>query len=443
MKKIYSLVMVTAIAMTANAQLVINENFSGYNTTSPSNNLVGQGSWTTGGSTGSDVKVLNTTPLIYSGYQSGTEYVQMIGGAGIDPQKTFLGGATIATNATQFIYMSFVVRVNSGSTGNPGDGFQSVSLLTANGNTPARFYIDGNGTNVRFGVAVGSEIPAWTNYSYNFGQTYLIVMQYDINNGNNNDDVYLWINPASLATPPATGSANLSHVSSNGEVSNGSTFTGLKLNQATGGTPSYATANASFDAFRVAYGTSTTIAWSNLGAAGSSLPVVLTSFNAAVEGLNTKIIWNTADEMDIANYVIEKSTDGRSFTAIGTVKATNQKTYSFSDGANGDNTFYRLKMVDQDGAFKYSYVVSIKSKLNANISLSPNPVRNNLMIQHPKLTTDGHIQIVSVNGSVLKDIKVAANAVISYVDMSGFTSGLYHVVFRSGADKFTKTVVKD
>ena len=441
MKKIYSLVMMTVIAMTVNAQLVFNENFSGYNTTSPNNNLAGQGSWSNGVTTGTDVKVLNTTPLTYAGYQSGSEYVQTTTGIGTAPRKTYLGSATLPTNTTGFIYISFVVNVTAASTGNPGDGFQSVSLLTSNGSTPARFYIDRNAGNtaVRFGVAVGNEVPAWTGYSYNFNTTYLIVMRYDITAGNNNDNALLWVNPS--LTAPLTSGSNASNLSSNGEVSNSSTFSGLIFNQASSG--SYNTANAAFDAFRVAYGTTTTIAWTNLAAAGGSLPVTLTSFNADNDGVSTKLTWNVTQETNFASYVIEKSTDGRTFTAIGTIKATNQSAYSFTDGtATDNNSYYRLKMVDIDGNFKYSYIVSIKSKLNATISLSPNPVKNNLMIQHPKVINEGHIQIFNANGQLFKDVRLATNAVISNVDMSGFTSGIYHIVFKSGSDVFTKTVIK-
>ena len=444
MKKVYSFVMVSIIALTANAQtLVFNENLSGYTTTSPGNNLAGQGSWSNGGTSGTDIKVLNTTPLTYTGYQSGTEYVQTTTGSGMDDRKIFLGSATLSTSTTGFIYMSFVVRVTSASFNNPGNGYQSLSLQTTGGATPFRFYIDRNSGNtaVRFGVAVGDETVDWTGYSYSFGTTYLIVMRYDISNGNNNDKAYLWVNPL-LTGAPATGSANASYTTSFGEVSNGSTINGVRFNQATSG-GGYNTANAAFDAIRVAYGTSSAAAWTNLDAASGSLPVTLTSFNADVDGLSTKLIWNVTEETNFANYVIEKSTDGRSFTAVGTVKATSQRTYSFTDGSTSDNTsFYRLKMVDIDGLFKYSYIVSIKSKLNANISLSPNPVKNNLMIQHPKVITEGHIQVISANGQVLRDVKLATNAVISNVDMSGFTSGLYHVVFRSGSDMFTKTVIK-
>ena len=441
MKKIYSFVMVSIIALTVNAQsLVFNENFPGYITTTPNNNLVGQGSWTSGGSTGTDVKVLSTTPLTYTGYQSGAEYVQTTTGSGTDPRKLFLASATIPTTSTQVIYMSFVVRVNSASNGNFGNGYQSLSLQTTSGSTPARFYIDRNSGNtaVRFGVAVGDESPDWTSYSYNFGQTYLIVIRYDVFNGNNNDNAFLWVNPA-LSSALSTGS-NASHTNSNGEVGNGSTFNGIRFNQNGLG---YNTANAAFDGLRVAYGTTAAAAWTALSPAAGSLPVVLTSFNASNDGLSTKLIWNTDDESGFDSYVIEKSSDGRTFTAIGTVKAANQRVYSFTDGsATGDNSFYRLKMVDINGSYKYSYVVSIKSKINANISVSPNPVKNNLIIQHPKVTTEGSIQIVTANGQLVKSIRLASNAVISYVDMSGFTTGLYHIVFKSGSDMFTKTVIK-
>jgi hypothetical protein len=433
--------MVSIIALSANAQnLVFNENFPGYNTTTPNNNLIGQGSWISGSSSGTDVKVLSTTPLTYTGYQSGTEYVQTTTGSGANPSKTFQAGVTIPTNSTQFIYISFVVRVTSASNGNPGNGYHSVSLQTSNGNTPARFYIDRNAGNsaVQFGIAVGDEAPAWTGYSYNFNQTYLIVIRYDVVMGNNNDNAYLWVNPA-LSSALSTG-FNASHLSSNGEVSNGNTFNGVRFNQAG---LSYNTANAAFDGFRVAYGTTAAAAWTDLSPAAGSLPVILTSFNASNDGLSTKLIWNTDDESGFDSYVIEKSSDGRTFTAIGTVKAANQRVYSFTDGsATGDNSFYRLKMVDINGSYKYSYVVSIKSKVNANISLSPNPVKNNLIIQHPKVTTAGSIQIITANGQLVKSIRLASNAVMSYVDMSGFTSGLYHIVYKSGSDMFTKTVIK-
>src|SRR5690348_9502207 len=106
MKKIYTLFMVSAIAMTTRAQLVINENFTGYTV----GNLNGQGSWASSG-TGPDVQVSNLLPLIYSGYNSSGEYDTVTNGNGKTETKAF--SQNISTSSAQTIYMSFVVRVGN------------------------------------------------------------------------------------------------------------------------------------------------------------------------------------------------------------------------------------------------------------------------------------------------------------------------------------------
>jgi hypothetical protein len=323
-----------------------------------------------------------------------------------------------------------------------GGPVTSISLAnTTNSTFPAQFYIgerNGSSSAIEFGVAVGNSNPNYTSTGFVYGTTYLIVIRYDVVPGAGNDDIYLWVNPASFPSEPAIVDAAASQTNGN-EVGYAGVINALKVNQSDDND----SPDADYDGFRVSAGATSPLAWSNLSPAGAPLPVQLTSFNAAEEGLSTKLIWNTAEESGVASYIIEKSTDGRTFTAIGTVKAANQKTYSFTDAqAVSENSYYRLKMVDIDGSYKLSYIISVKSKLSMNISVSPNPVKNTLMIQHPKVATNGHIQIVSANGQMLKDIRLAANAVISNVDMSGFANGLYHIVFNSGSDMFSKTVLK-
>jgi len=434
MKKIYSFIMVSIIAMTANAQLVINENFIGY-----TNPLGTQGGWVQNG-TGNDIQINNFNPLTKAGYTSGGNYMTVASVNGTDPHKPFSGGG-VNVSSTQIFYISFVIRVTAASE-RSGSPIYSISLAnTTSSLFPGKFYIaedNGTSTDIEFGIAVGDNNPTYTNLNLQYGMTYLVVLRYDAVAGGSNDNMYIWVDP-SLASEPTTASANASQTNSNQELGYGTSINALKVNQA----DDAASPDADYDAFRVAAGTTSPIAWTNLSPAGAPLPVMLTSFNANEDGLNTKLVWNTDEESGIANYVIEKSTDGRSFTAIGSVKAANLKSYSFTDGqAAAENNFYRLKMVEVDGSFKYSYIISVKSKLSLNISLSPNPVKNTLMIQHPKAGTNGHIQIVSAAGQTIKDIRLSANAVISNVDMSGFTSGLYHVVFRNGSDVFSKTVLK-
>jgi type IX secretion system substrate protein len=444
MKKIYTLFMAAAIALTSQAQsLVINENFTGYTL----GNLGTQGGWVQSGS-GTDVQVKNTTPLmIFSPtYNSGGNYISVAQTNGTDPYKPFSTVAGIPTTSNASIFVSFVVRVSDAAKVN--SAVYSISLLdTTTGATPLRFYIAeeqaANSTDLAFGVSVGAtNNPAYTTFSFSPNTTYLIVIRYDIaTGGTGNDDAYLWVDPSTTSEPStATATNGTGATESNGtEQAYGSTIDALQISQSGSGSPI-----ADYDAFRVAWGANSATAWTILAPAQSPLPVQLTSFNASQDNLNNiKLVWNTAEEMGIVSYVVEKSTDGRTFNAIGSVAAANQKTYSFTDVQSGsDYSYYRLKMMENDGSFKYSYIVSLKSKLSLNISLSPNPVKEKLLIQHPKVINEGHIQIINANGQFIKDVRVPASAVISTIDMSGLANGMYHVIFRNGSDMFTKTVLK-
>jgi hypothetical protein len=428
MKKIYTLFMVSAIALTTRAQLVINENFTGYTV----GNLNGQGSWASNNSSGPDVAVANTSPLIYSGYNSGGNYITVQATKGQDETKAF--SQNIATGSAQTIYMSFVVNVTS-SAANKQD--YSIALLdnSATPVSPVQFSIKDIGGSIYFGIAGSSSAVGLTSSSYNYGTTNLIVIRYDIISSGA-DKGYMWVNPTSLTPEPSTSSANATFTAITETY--GSSLHALQVLQ-TAKTP-----NAAFDAFRVAANANSSIAWALLSPAASSLPVTLTSFNANTDGLNnTKLAWNTSNESGIVSYVVEKSTDGRTFTDIGSVSATQQSTYSFTDNqASTDYTYYRLKIVENDGSFKYSYIVSLKSKLSLNISLSPNPVRNTLLIQHPKVGTEAHIEIINTSGQLIKDFRLPASAVLTSIDMSGLATGLYHVVFKNGTDVFSKLVLK-
>jgi len=435
MKKVYSLLMAAAIALTANSQTLI-EQFS-----YAPGNLGTNGSWVPTGS-GMDVQIQDANPLIYPNYTSGTQYAHVSNENGIDPFKTFTG---ISNSSNFSLFMSFVVRVSS-AVATDGTPEYSLALFnTGDADRPLRFYIasdPGNTNAIRFGILTGQSNNvsniAWTTTSFTANQTHLIVIRYDNVTGNNNDDAWMWVdlNLASPTAEPATGSANATILNAT-EANYGSTLNAIEIQQASANSPL-----ADLDAIRIASGATSAIAWTNLAPAGAPLPVRLTSFNASAEGLSTKLVWNTVEESGITEYIVEKSTDGRNYTAIGTVKAANLKSYSFIDVQSSENSYYRLKMVELDGSYKYSYIVSVKAKLDASLLLSPNPVRSSLMIQHPKATANSHVQIISATGQLLRDIRLSANAVISNVDMSGLTSGLYHVVYRNGSDIFSKTVLK-
>lgn len=93
------------------------------------------------------------------------------------------------------------------------------------------------------------------------------------------------------------------------------------------------------------------------------LPITLSSFKPSREANAVKLTWTTSSESNSDYFEMLKSTDGKTFTAIGAVKAagnSNQNlVYSFKDvnPVKGTN-YYQLKMVDLDGTSKKSIIVS-------------------------------------------------------------------------------------
>ncbi len=122
--------------------------------------------------------------------------------------------------------------------------------------------------------------------------------------------------------------------------------------------------------------------------AAASLPVRLTGFTGRIVNENSiRLDWTTAAELNSNKYIIEKSTDGRNFYAIGEIGAAGnsarQLSYQFTDKVAGSsNVFYRLKQVDIDAKFEYSKVVYVNvGKGNTKVtSVFPNPFKNEIQL---------------------------------------------------------------
>lgn len=117
-------------------------------------------------------------------------------------------------------------------------------------------------------------------------------------------------------------------------------------------------------------------------ASKTPLPVNLISFNA--KALNNKYVllnWKVAEEKGLKEYIVERSVDGYNFEAIGSVTARLSNAYDLIDyrpypGIN----YYRLKMVDIDGASRHSEIQQVAFKGKSLISLYPNPTTGYLYL---------------------------------------------------------------
>lgn len=92
------------------------------------------------------------------------------------------------------------------------------------------------------------------------------------------------------------------------------------------------------------------------------LPLDIISFNATTEGRNIKLAWVTGNQVNVNRFEIERSSyNSSSFSVVGTVPANNNPsdryTYIDVNARNLEKGYYRLKVIDNDGRFKYSNIV--------------------------------------------------------------------------------------
>jgi Secretion system C-terminal sorting domain len=116
----------------------------------------------------------------------------------------------------------------------------------------------------------------------------------------------------------------------------------------------------------------------------TTLPVTLLSFNGAYKNNAALLNWTAENQISFDHYEIERSTNGTNFSSIAAKTSLQNNTaarenYQHMDDlsiASGNVFFYRLKMVDADGTFKYSGVIVIRKdqKSIVGITISPNPI---------------------------------------------------------------------
>lgn len=97
------------------------------------------------------------------------------------------------------------------------------------------------------------------------------------------------------------------------------------------------------------------------GPAGA-LPIDLVSFTAKKLNSSAALLnWEVTASSTPDRFEVLRSTDGNSFTNIGTVQGVDQKLkYDFTDNnLPSGTTYYRLRMIDKDGDVKLSGVVAV------------------------------------------------------------------------------------
>jgi predicted lipoprotein with Yx(FWY)xxD motif len=173
-----------------------------------------------------------------------------------------------------------------------------------------------------------------------------------------------------------------------------------------------------------------------------AIAVELTAFTVSLNGLDAELRWNTATEVNNYGFEVERRTVNNSLSStadwikIGFVQGAGTSNaphnYSFTDQNISDGIYtYRLKQIDNNGAFKYSQEMEISIVVPNIFSLNqnyPNPFNPSTTIQY-SLPARSTVRLVIYNtlGQVVKElINTEQQAgVQSVIWNANVASGLY------------------
>lgn len=172
-----------------------------------------------------------------------------------------------------------------------------------------------------------------------------------------------------------------------------------------------------------------------------TIPVELVSFSAQVKGTTALLNWETAFERRFQGFEIERSFDGTNYVPIGKVKANgNPSKYTFEDNNLRKTSYYRLKMLDNDGSFDYSKIASLLIESKYTVKITPSVSDNTVLVETDfNDKTEATIGIYNQAGKLMLQRTATRLETIS---MDNFPQGLYFVRVTHGQDFWVKKVVK-
>ncbi|MFT3932249.1 MAG: hypothetical protein QM726_01440 [Chitinophagaceae bacterium] len=184
--------------------------------------------------------------------------------------------------------------------------------------------------------------------------------------------------------------------------------------------------------------------------ANAVLPLKLISFTAENKNNNAAIEWTTTEEINVASYVVERSSDANNFTAFATVNPSNgyatTNRYQVTDSAAFNTvSYYRLKMINADGSFTYSAVksVSINKTQASSITAYPNPAVDYVVLKTNNAKAGQyHYAVSTINGVAVLNADVQLNNGVNLVkiDLTKTNAkGLLVITLRSAQNNSAET----
>ena len=180
------------------------------------------------------------------------------------------------------------------------------------------------------------------------------------------------------------------------------------------------------------------------------MPVTWLYFRGS--SVDNKVIldWATTNAINNKYFIVERSTDGKNFSAINeqAASANDEAKYAYIDVNPQLVNYYRLKQVDKDGRFSYStmVLVNLSAETINTFSIHPNPMAGtvvNINIRSAE-RQQAQIMIADVSGKVIytKEILLEKGNQLYQINNLKLNAGTYVTTLVFNKSKMTGRLIK-
>jgi cephalosporin-C deacetylase len=177
------------------------------------------------------------------------------------------------------------------------------------------------------------------------------------------------------------------------------------------------------------------------------IPLELIDFKGIATEKGNDISWTTASERELKNFDLERSEDAQNWMSIAELSAkgnqnvNGQNDYQFLDEYPLSTSYYRLKMVDSNGSFKYSKTINLRSNIPTSVVLFPNPVTHFLTIKTSDFALPFDVRVYDVFGRLVIDSQ-SVSAILE-LNTNALINGNYYVEIKNKAGVFVRKIIKN
>lgn len=180
---------------------------------------------------------------------------------------------------------------------------------------------------------------------------------------------------------------------------------------------------------------------------GIALPVRLIAFDAINRNKDVLLKWQTSNEINVLKFEVERSKEANSFISIRSLPANNttgnHQYQSVDIFPLSGISFYRLKMIDIDGSFVYSNVITVnRTEVAKGFTLYPNPVTTYTNLYFNNTTSPKTIQLFDANGKLIQQIQIPRGQQIFKLNTADLASGLYSLQLMEDGKLYSIKLIK-